>query len=331
MSLGKTTRTNYIYLNSETNADGLGRIRVSVPSEQFRIHPGEMQRLTIQSFEMPLYFNTINPSNKWFFWYSPLADAYSPIQIPEGTYEDYVTLAAAIAAGLNANTFDFADVQYDGVLRRFTIEPGTLMADQVTPIDPDGYFVSFYASAFPTPPGITQQQFHQNTHEILGCIASTTRMVNAFGYVLGDVQHTSLIPPRLNTTDALLLRTPLQAHAYQTTNFELGVPDQNRLMGTNIVARVPVDHTVDLISFEDPGGDHFQYYPSSQHLDNLQFYITDVHGRPLASLLPPHATRLSLPFHLTIRWDAIVPDPLPPKLLNPPFTGNYKNAITPLD
>lgn len=52
MSLGKITRSNYIYLNSETHSDGLGRIRVSVPSEQFRINPGEMQRLTVQSFEM---------------------------------------------------------------------------------------------------------------------------------------------------------------------------------------------------------------------------------------------------------------------------------------
>ena len=328
--IGKTTRSNYIYLNSETHADGLGKIRVSVPTEQFKVNPGEMQRLTVQSFDMPIYFHTINPSNKWFFWYSPLADNYTGIAIPEGTYSDHPTLAAAIAAGLNDNVFDLADVQYDAVLRKFTIQPGPLMADQNTPTDPDGYFLSFYASAFPAPVGLTPQQFHQSTHEILGCIPSTTSTVNAFG-TLGNVNHVSLIPPRLNTTDALLLRTPLQSHAYQTTNFELGVPEQNRIMGTNIVARIPVDHTVDLISFEDPGGDNFQVFPSSQHLDNLQFYLTDTHGRPLRDLLAPHALLAPLPFSLSLRWDAVVPDPRPPKPAHVPFTGNYRNAITPLN
>ena len=329
MRLGKITRSNYIYLNSETHSDGLGRIRVSVPSEQFRINPGEIQRLTVQSFEMPLYFNKVNPSNKWFFWYSPLADSYSPIEIPEGSYADHQTLAAAVAAGLNDDVFDFADVRYDAVLRRFTIEPGVLMADQATPVDIDGFFISFYASAFPAPAGITAEQFHQNTHELLGCIPSSTREVNAFGTV-GNAIHSSLIPPRLNTTDAILIRTPLQSHAFQTTNFELGVPEQNRLMSTNIVARVPVDHTVELISFEDTGGDIFQFFPSLQHLDNLQFYLTDVHGRGLGDLIDSNFT-VPLPFHLTLRWDAIVPDPRPPKPAHEQFSGNYKNSTTPLD
>ena len=103
-------------------------------------------------------------------------------------------------------------------------------------------------------------------------------------------------------------------------------------MNTNICARFLVDHTVDLVSFQDPGGDLFQLFPASQHLDNLQFYLTDVHGRGLGDLLPPPAAFAPLPFHLTLRWDAVVPDPLPPKPPVPgPFTGNYKNAITPLN
>jgi len=327
--IGKTTRSNYIYLNSETHADGLGRIRVSVPSEQFKVNPGEMQRLTIQSFEMPLYFHTINRTNRWFFWWSPLADNYTSIAIPEGTYSDHATLAAAISAGLQV-VFHIPDVQYDAVLRRFTLQPGASMADQNTPTDPDGFFVTFYASNFPAPPGLTPEQFHQNTHEILGCIPSTIRTVNAFG-VLGNVDHNSLIPPRLNTTDALLLRTPLQAHAYQTTNFELGVPEQNRLMGTNIVARFMLDHTAEIISYEDISGHHYQFYPTLQHLDGLQFYLTDCHGRPFGDLLPPYAANVPLPFSLSLRWDAVVPDPRPPLPAHAPFTGNYKNAITPLN
>ena len=327
MSLGKTTRSNYIYINSETHSDGLGRVNVSLASEQFRISPGELQRLTLQTFEMPLYFHTINRSNKWFFWYSPLANAITPIEIPEGTYATFDTLGGAISAGL-ADVFDTPDVTYDAVQRSFTLEPGALMADQATPIDPDGYFISYYASAFPIPNGITQEQFHQNTHEILGCIPSTTREVNAFGDTVGNVEHISIIPPRLSTTDALLIRTPLQSHSYQTTNFELGVPQQNRVMGTNIIARIPVDHTTALMSFEDPGGDQYQFYPTTQHLDNLSFYITDVHGRSLSALMSPNALRGYLPFHLTIRWDAVVPDPRPPKPAHTPFTGNYKSAIT---
>ena len=271
----------------------------------------------------------VNGSNKWFFWYSPLGDTFTPIEIPEGTYSDFPTLAAGIAAGLN-DIFHIADVQYDAVLRRFTFDPGALMADANTPTDPDGHFITFYASAFPAPTPLTKEQFHQNTHEILGCIPSTTRTVNAFG-ALGNVDHNSLIPPRLNTTDALLLRTPLQAHAYQTTNFELGVPEQNRLMGTNIVARFMLDHKAEIQNYEDISGHHFQFYPSAQHLDNLQFYLTDCHGRPFGDLLAPHALLAPLPFSLSLRWDAVVPDPLPPKPAHAPFTGNYKTAITPLN
>ena len=114
--IGKTTRSNYVYLNSETHTDGLGKIRVSVPSEQFKVNPGEMQRLTIQNFEMPLYFHTINPTNRWFSWFSPLTGFYTGIAIPQGTYSDHITLAAAIAAGLN-DVFHIPDVQYDAVLR----------------------------------------------------------------------------------------------------------------------------------------------------------------------------------------------------------------------
>ena len=210
MSLGKTTRSNYIYINSETHSDGLGRVNVSLASEQFRISPGELQRLTLQTFEMPLYFHTINRSNKWFFWYSPLANAITPIEIPEGTYATFDTLGGAISAGL-ADVFDQPDVTYDAVQRSFTIEPGAFMADQATPIDPDGYFISYYASAFPIPNGITQEQFHQNTHEILGCIPSTTREVNAFGdtgtsisYSCYNVQTKQSVTPKSSINDALI-------------------------------------------------------------------------------------------------------------------------------
>ena len=154
--IGKITRSNYIYLNSETHADGLGRVRVSLPSEQFRINPGEMQRLTIQSFEMPLFFRTINSTNKWFFWFSPLGNFYSSIEIPEGTYDDFASLSGAISGAL-AEAFDVPDCGYDAVKRIFEIEPGEMMADGVTPVDPDGYFVSFYASAFAPPAGISAE------------------------------------------------------------------------------------------------------------------------------------------------------------------------------
>ena len=162
MSVGKTVRSNYIYLNSETHSDGLGRVRVSLPSEQFRINPGEMQRLTIQSFEMPLYFHTINKTNKWFFWFSPLGNFYSSIEIPEGTYDSFESLSGAIAAALG-EVFDVPDCSYDAVKRMFEIEPGDSMSDGITAVDPDGYFVSFYASAFAPPAGISAEQFHQNT------------------------------------------------------------------------------------------------------------------------------------------------------------------------
>ena len=102
-------------------------------------------------------------------------------------------------------------------------------------------------------------------------------------------------------------------------------------MGTNIVARIPVDPSMEMISYEDNGGDYFQFYPPSTHLDNLAFYITDLLGRPLRSLLTTRAARAPLPFNLSLRWDAVVPDPRPPKPAHGPFTGNYRDAITPLD
>ena len=336
----KVTKSHYVHLQIDGHT---GHRRISVPSESFKLAPGELQRLTLLSCELPHTFFRINSSNRFFFFYSPVQVRYYPIAIPEGSYPDFQTLAAVIIIALQ-DVFSIPDCTYDDVLCRFQLETGANHVAAVGggAVDVQGYFVSFHnvnrVAAVVAAGGpaafLPSNQTHQQTHLILGCTPNTRnldqiadRPTNGF---IGNLIARSKLFPRLATLDALLLRSPQQSVAFEsmTMSGPLQGAQTPKLAASDIIARIPVSDAP-LINYEDPGGDTYQFYPSdTQHLDSLDFALTDEYGRTLAQLLPERARTEPLPIKLVLRWDAIVPDPRTPRGPKGQFSGNYRDVLT---
>eukprot|EP00965_Chrysotila_dentata_P125643 4153828-Pleurochrysis_carterae.AAC.1 len=82
----------------------------------------------------------------------------------------------------------------------------------------DGYFATYSS---------TPNEQH-DTHHLLGLIplAGFGKEQNAMaGGTTGPGVHVTVLPPVLQTVDALYLRSTMQSESMQTYNFDIGSPD----------------------------------------------------------------------------------------------------------
>ena len=321
----KTVRTRNIFINSEAHEDGLGRSRIACPPQPFSLQPGEFMRLTLLAFSIPRAWSNVNLSNNVLHWYVPSTGAKSPIVIEPGEYADFVDgVATVLEVALQTFFTNAATCEYQAITRRFVLTTGPTMADGTTPVATDGYFVS-YADKF------TANRLY-DTHHLLGLIPTFDdgQERNAMaGNTVGTAQHTTALPPLINTVDALYLRASTQSDSMQTHDFDAGSPKTLELTHSSIVARIPVnDDFPDYVRFDEQGGLTWELYPLARQLDHLSFWVTDDRGRNVSSLVPGVNQGGLLPFTAAFRWEALVPD-LPPK--PPPrggLSGNYMSALT---
>ena len=245
-----------------------------------------------------------------------------------GEYQSYAALAVAIQQGLAA-VFDEPAVAYNATTRRLVINTGANMADGITAVDAAGFFVCYHDRVGPLAPPLHPHEQYSDVHELLGARPTThvDLLVNAFGDSVGPGEHASVTPPVLSTTEAIIIRSSLQTSAFQTTNFEPYLPESNMLMHTNIFARIPImgghESEMDYIRFHD-SNDTFSLYPGTHHLDGLSFYLTDDKGRLLSALAPG----VVIPFHLTLKWEALLPDPQERPALGPGISAHYFRDAT---
>eukprot|EP00965_Chrysotila_dentata_P058612 1945037-Pleurochrysis_carterae.AAC.1 len=59
------------------------------------------------------------------------------------------------------------------------------------------------------------------------------------GGTTGPGVHVTVLPPLLQTVDALYLRSTMQSESMQTHNFDIGSPDTQEVTHSSIVARIP--------------------------------------------------------------------------------------------
>ena len=331
----KITRSHYLHLN--VSARSRDRVHVNIPTQQqFKLNPGELQRLTLISAELQNAIYTVNETNRHFFWHDPTFNIYLDFALLAGVYADFADVATMIQGVLRLEHFPNATCVYNALQRNFVLETGATLNPAIhgagAAPSADGFFVCFQLHVPAAPlmlyngAVVPANQLHQDTHLLLGCAPNG----NAFN-ALGQNQHISPLPPRLQTTDALLLRSPQQAVAFQTANMQGAgaVSLQQQMMSTDVVARLTVDPDAAMIVYEDDGGDRYQFYPHDlQHLDKLQFFLTDERGRAFDELLQNRARTAPLNLSLALRWDACVPDPRPPRPGVGPFTANYRTPLT---
>lgn len=299
----KVVRSRLVYIDSEINAVGNGRVsQVNFPSSIFNVSQGQQMRIVLNSFEMRRNFYSVNPTNNTFYLYDPAGPTYTEIQIAPGNYQTYTELATAIQAALAA-VIGGSTCTYTSITRKLTI---TLGAGA-----PAGsYLVCFQVKQGVAPAGVSPSGFFNDSCEILGAIPSRTQVpVNAFGTTTGAGPHISPYVASLNTLEAIYVRTNLVSSNYQTFGFERDLPDRSGLTPTQILARIPLtrahfDDTFAFINFEDPN-DLFSVELSQTQLSNMTFTITDDKGRLISEVGADQALNGNLSFKLVLRWDVV--------------------------
>eukprot|EP00965_Chrysotila_dentata_P153253 5065179-Pleurochrysis_carterae.AAC.1 len=103
------------------------------------------------------------------------------------------------------------------------------MEEGAFPVSPDGFFVAYSNR--------TGSDDHYDTHHLLGMISSPGigQEQNAMaGGTTGPGEHVTVLPPLLQTVDALYLRSTKQSETMQTHNFDAGSPDTQDITHSSI-------------------------------------------------------------------------------------------------
>eukprot|EP00965_Chrysotila_dentata_P186893 6170555-Pleurochrysis_carterae.AAC.1 len=86
----------------------------------------------------------------------------------------------------------------------------------------------------------------------------------------GPGVHVTVLPPLIETVDAVYLRSTMQSETMQTHNFDIGSPDTQEVTHSTIVARIPVlrtDQYDDYVRFNE-AGHLWEVYPLTRQLDH---------------------------------------------------------------
>ena len=161
------------------------------------------------------------------------------------------------------------------------------------------------------PAGVTQNGAYNDSWIILGAkpIRSAADVFNSMTQDASNI-CISKAPTALSTLDSVYIHmNTIETGSYMSTNFESRIEDHTRLIESSIFAKIPVDNTSELITFEDHGNSTFQSFLARKHVDNLDIRVTDGRGRSLGAL--SDIEDLLLSFKIVLRWDLFAGPPLP--------------------
>ncbi len=120
----------------------------------------------------------------------------------------------------------------------------------------------------------------------------------------------SYYPASLNSMECLYVRTSILNSNYQTFGMERWLPDQNGLVATDILARIPLtdayfDDQKEFLVYDNQNNNYFVMLERSS-LDSVEFRITDDKGRPISESGDDQSRVGMLPFKMVLRWDVLV-------------------------
>lgn len=311
--LVKSSRNVFIDTDTNTN-ESSSKAHVLFPANPFSACCGNTIRISLQQFVMPNRLYNINVTNKIFYFYNILQDAYTEVEIQEGVYNSFDGLALAIQTAIRAcapvQSIQSVTCEYDAITRRFTIANS-----------PEDNILVCFQSRGTRPVGVSQNGFFQQTHQILG--ARPSRGSVAIDALNGT--HTTPYPASLSSLHSLYLRTNIMSGNYQSTGHERFLPTCNQVVESQIFARIPVVDLVDSnpLIFEDNGNLMFQISPHQNSLDSIDLWLTDEFGRSLAEVSPNQYLDGMLNFTLTLRFDEILQ-----AALGPGFKTDARNLVT---
>ncbi len=119
----------------------------------------------------------------------------------------------------------------------------------------------------------------------------------------------SYYPASLNSMECLYVRTSIPNSNYQTFGYEIWLPDQNGLVATDILARIPLtdayfDDQKEFLVYDDQNNNYFVLLERSS-LDSIEFRITDDKGRPISETGDNQSRVGQMPFKMVLRWDVL--------------------------
>ncbi len=134
-----------------------------------------------------------------------------------------------------------------------------------------------------------------------------------FGNALTNLPAQSWIsyyPASLNSMECLYVRTSILNSNYQTFGYERWLPDQNGLVATDILARIPLtdayfDDQKEFLVYDDQNNNYFVLLERAS-LDSIEFRITDDKGRPISETGDDQSRVGQMPFKMVLRWDVLV-------------------------
>lgn len=309
----ETMYARNIFIDSQSNTIGnSGACRVQLQPNAFSIKPDEQMALCLRTFEMRYSFYNINYTNNTLYWYSPSAGTFTQIQIPQGSYTDFTTLASGVASGFVSAGFTGTTCTYDALTRLFTITVAGAT-------DPNGFLVSFLVKNGLQPTGVSDDGFFNDSNEIFGCYPTSTTysspadLVPAFGATRGNGAYVSPFPVALSSLEAIYVRlVNLNTNNYSTIGYDYDNPSLTGTVLTSIIARIPLDQSVydparPFITYVEQGSNrgNFPVYLQQKILTEVVILLTDPAGRPLPQTAPNQFSSGHLNYTCCLSWEVI--------------------------
>lgn len=312
--------TRMIFIDSSLNTTGCAT-RVMLPPIPFSAGTGEKLALTLSSFTLRRNWYNINPTNSIFFLYYRTgagATTLIPVQIPSGVYRTFESTAETLQNILQlyitgAGQGWGVSVVYDPRTRAY----GFTFTN--VPVADTLEVRCFHYKEGPAPGGLNVQgdprgALYNDSYEILGARYSSDATGRSALDVSRDTNtNTTVImsspyPVSLNTLDAVYLHFDTETGNFQSTGFSQYASDSLRVMESSIFARVAFNESffsenIEVVRFEDNGGDQFQSFLSRKNLDFLSIRVTDARGRCLSARNPQQAADGLMTYRLGLRWD----------------------------
>ena len=308
----RTVYSRNVFIDSEVGTTQRGQdTKITFPANEFRCVGQQMMKLTLTSFEMRKnFYNIADTINNTFFYYDGAA-SYTPLTIPQQVYTDPTQIAAAIQVLLIA-LFAGSTCTYDAAARKYTLNLGA-------GVPAGAYFVCFQVknNTPPPPPGVDQDFYFQDIHEILGCFPTRDNWigpVNAFGTSVGAGPHITPFVDSLNSLEALYLTCSLPTNNFQSVNFERNTPIVSQdLIPSQMLARIPLGQAyyvaeTPFITFEDPNGIFSLTMDGLKQLGTVTFSLKDDKGREIWQVAPQQAQAGLLGYKMSMRFEILEQD-----------------------
>lgn len=313
----KGNLSKLIFLDSSMNTHG-DSTKILVPPMPFSAKSNESIALTLVNFGIRRNWPNINVTNGIFYLYQNVGGTtptYTEVRIADGFYNAFkgssgTPLLGAIEMAVNgvlANLEDPATTcsySFDDATRRYTF---TFSHNSSNPIS----VRCFHCKQGVPPTGVSAAGFYNDSYQLLGGYRITDPAAITVESLDNSTPNTavSYYPASLNTLDALYvrLRSP-SPHNYMTTSMDANLTTQERLVESEIFARIPLENAFftkqhEMVHFEDSGSDAYQCMLNQKILDSLEIRLTDDKGRNLAEILPFQSQVGLMTFHMCLRFD----------------------------